>query len=64
MTAEQTLSRLKVKEQGRVEAFFESYKEISFDEADDAFQELDMDLGEEMVAFIRRRPELFVGKVR
>ena len=47
-----------------MEAFFESYEDISFDEADEAFRELDIDLGKEMVAFIRGRPELFVGKLR
>lgn len=51
----------KVKNDRTLEAFFESFDEISFDEADEAFSELKVDIGREMVAFIRRRPELFVG---
>lgn len=39
-------------------------EDISFDEADDAFTALDLDLDKEMVKFIRRRPELFVGKLK
>ena len=52
-----------VKEEETLEEFFESYAEISFDEADDGFFKLEVDIGKEIVAFIRRRPELFTGKV-
>ena len=53
----------KVKAKGTVDAFMESYKDISFDEADEAFFALKYDLDDEMEKFIRARPELFVGKV-
>ena len=53
----------RVKAKGTVEAFMESYENISFDEADDAFFDLKHDLNDETVKFIRARPELFVGKV-
>jgi hypothetical protein len=52
----------KVKGKGTIEAFMESYEDVSFDEADDAFFEL-KDLDKQMVAFIRSKPELFVGKL-
>lgn len=53
----------KVKKVGTIEAFFESYDEISFEEADEAFEKLDIDLGKEILSFIRRKPEFFEGKV-
>lgn len=53
----------KVKAEGTIEAFFESYDDISFEPADDAFQRLELDLQKAIVSFIRRRSELFEGRV-
>jgi hypothetical protein len=53
----------KVKAKGTIEAFMESYEDISFDEADDAFFKLNQDLNKQMVSFIRSKPELFGGKL-
>lgn len=52
-----------VKAEGSLEAFFESYKDISFETADEAFTALDLDLYQERVRFIRKRSELFEGRV-
>ena len=52
----------KVKAKGTIEAFMQSYEDVSFDEADDAFFEL-KDLDKQIVAFIRSKPELFVGNL-
>jgi hypothetical protein len=53
----------KVTAKGTIEAFMESYEDIIFDEADDAFSKLNLNLDKQMVAFIRSKPELFVGKL-
>ena len=52
-----------VKAQGSLEAFFESYDDISFDSADEAFTALDLDLYKERIAFIRKHSEMFEGGV-
>jgi hypothetical protein len=52
----------RVKEAGTLEAFFDSYDEISFEAADDAFFSLKLDLQKEIVSFIRNHSELFEGR--
>lgn len=53
----------RVIDQGSLEAFFESYENISFEPADDAFIALALDLHKERVGFIRKHGELFEGRV-
>jgi hypothetical protein len=53
----------RVKAEGSLEAFFESYKDISFETADEAFMALNLDLYQERVRFIRKCSELFEGRV-
>ena len=52
----------KVKKAGTIEAFFESYEQISFETVDDEFMNLDFDLEKAVVSFIRDHCDLFEGR--
>ena len=52
----------RVKADGTIEAFFESYQEVSFEPADEAYLALDLKLSPIIIAFIRSHPDLFVGR--
>ena len=52
-----------VKKVGTLEAFMESYDDISFDAADNAFFELKIDFSKPKAAFIREHCHLFEGRV-
>jgi hypothetical protein len=52
-----------VKQVGTVKAFFDSYKDISFEAVDDDYFKLKVDFEAPIVAFIRTHPELFEGQV-
>ena len=53
----------RVKEAGTLDAFFDSYDDISFESVDDEYLQLDLDLEKAIIEFIRRRCELFEGRV-
>ncbi|MDO8941797.1 MAG: DUF4375 domain-containing protein, partial [Desulfobacterales bacterium] len=52
----------KLKENGTLEAFFESYNDISFDPADDEFMNLKIDFKKVIASWIRSHGELFDEK--
>ena len=52
----------KFKQRGSLEAFSESYKENPLNSLDDEYYEAAKNLSATRVAFIRKHPELFVGK--